>query len=135
MPTAAGACYTLTFPASTTEMFDATLDTTGVAHVAFFAEHVPTEFEFDTHYFMSTDLATDIEPVAQTDPQEYNCRFHTVNGVNSCAQAFYIIQAHHDYCPTTPSPATRRSSSTRGRASARAAPSAAGTTRRSTPAR
>jgi len=99
VPTAAGACYTLTFPASTTEMFDATLDTTGVAHVAFFAEHVPTEFEFDTHYFMSTDLATDIEPVAQTDPQEYNCRFHTVNGVNSCAQAFYIIQAHHDYCP------------------------------------
>ena len=48
---------------------------------------------------MSTDLATDIEPVAQTDAQEYNCRFHTVNGVNACAQAFYIIQAHHDYCP------------------------------------
>ena len=73
-PTAAGACYTLTFPADAVTDFHATVTTTNIANVAFFAEHVPTEFERDTHYFMSTDLATDIEPAAQTDPEEYNCR-------------------------------------------------------------
>ena len=64
-PTEAGACYTLTFPTTnpSTNDFHATVDTTGVANVAFFGEHGPTEFERDTHYFMSTDLATDIEPV------------------------------------------------------------------------
>ena len=51
------------FPTDTSKDFHAIVDTTGVAHVAFFAEHVPAEFERDTHYFMSTDLATDIEPV------------------------------------------------------------------------
>merc|ERR1740138_737896 len=64
-PTATGACYTLTFPAATVD-FSATVDTTGVANVAFFAEHVPTEFERDKHYFLSNDMATDIEPLAQT---------------------------------------------------------------------
>jgi len=42
----------------------ATVDTTGIAGVAFFTAHMPTEFERDTHYFMSTDLATDIEPAS-----------------------------------------------------------------------
>ena len=71
-PTEAGACYTLTFPTTnpSTNDFHATVDTTGVANVAFFGEHGPTEFERDTHYFMSTDLATDIEPAAQTDAEE-----------------------------------------------------------------
>jgi len=63
-PTASGACYQLTFPEDASADFQANVDTTGVANVAFFGEHVPTEFERDTHYFMSTDLATDIEPVA-----------------------------------------------------------------------
>ena len=74
-PTEAGACYTLTFPADAATDFHATIATTGVANVVFFAEHVPTEFERDTHYFMSTDPATEIEPAAETDPEEYNCRF------------------------------------------------------------
>ena len=78
-PTEAGACYTLTFPIDPANDFHATIDTTGVANVAFFGEHVPTEFERDTHYFMSTDLTTDIEAgedkKAQTDAEEYNCRF------------------------------------------------------------
>jgi hypothetical protein len=42
----------------------ATIDTTGIANVAFFTAHVPTEFERDKHYFMSTDLTTDNEPVS-----------------------------------------------------------------------
>jgi len=99
-PTAAGACYSLTFPTDATVDFTATVDTTGVSNVVFFAEHVPTEFERDTHYFMSTDLATDIEPAAQTDNKEYNCKVGVdADGLKVCAQAFFIIQAHHDYCP------------------------------------
>ena len=74
-PTEAGACYTLIFPTDATSDFHATINTLGVANLAFFAEHVPTEFERDTHYFMSTDPATEIEPAAETDPEEYNCRF------------------------------------------------------------
>jgi hypothetical protein len=119
-PTAAGACYTLTFPTTNpaTTDFHATVNTAGVANVAFFTAHMPTEFERDTHYFVSTDLATDVEPEAQTDALEYNCKFHKdASQVKVCAQAFLVIQAHHDYCPTTPSRAGRRSSSTSGRAS------------------
>jgi hypothetical protein len=73
-PKKAGACYTLTFPTDPATDFHATVTTTGVANVAFFGEHGPTEFERDTHYFMSTDLDTDIEPAAETDAEEYNCR-------------------------------------------------------------
>jgi hypothetical protein len=99
-PTAAGACYTLTFPTDVTVDFHATVSTAGVANVAFFTAHGPTEFERDTHYFMSTDLATDIEPAAQTYGKEYNCKSNVdANGLNVCAQAFFIIQSHHDYCP------------------------------------
>ena len=53
-PTEAGACYTLTFPTDPAIDFHATVTTTGVANVAFFTQHAPTEFERDTHYFMST---------------------------------------------------------------------------------
>ena len=61
---------------------------------------MPTEFERDTHYFMSTDLSTDIEAEAETDAHEFNCKFHkNADQVKVCAQAFYVIQAHHDYCP------------------------------------
>ena len=66
-PTAAGACYTLTFPANAATDFNAPVTTSGVANVAFFTAHMPTEFERDTHYFMSTDLATDIEAVHELD--------------------------------------------------------------------
>ena len=72
-------------PASTTTNFEATLDTTGVAHVAFFAEHVPTEFEFDTHYFMSTDLATDIEPAATLGAAVAHDHGRRLSGDNECA--------------------------------------------------
>ena len=62
-PTTAGACVTVQFPTDASKDFYATVNTAGVAHVAFFTAHVPVEFERDTHYFMSNDLATDIEPV------------------------------------------------------------------------
>jgi hypothetical protein len=112
VPTDAGACYTLTFPTDPTDDFNANVDTTGVSSVAFFTGHGPTEFEFDMHYFMSTDLATDIEPapaggggcsnaLAVTDGKEYDCKYAPADaaGIKQCAKAFYIIQAHHDYCP------------------------------------
>ena len=59
-PTAAGACYTLTFPTvnqSTTD-FHLTIATAGVDHVAFFTAHMPTEFERDTHYLMGGTACT-----------------------------------------------------------------------------
>ena len=99
-PTAVGACYTLTFPTNASVDFHATVNTAGVDNVAFFTAHMPTEFEGDMHYFMSTDLQTDVEPEATTDALEYNCKFHKDDSqVKVCAQAFLVIQAHHDYCP------------------------------------
>ena len=68
-PTAAGACYTLTFPTtnpSTTD-FHLTIATTGVAHVAFYTAHGPTEFERDTHYLMSDGMTADEMKTATTD--------------------------------------------------------------------
>ena len=74
-PTAAGGCSTLTFPDAATN-FTATIDTSGVDRVAFFAEHTPTEFGRDGRYFLSTDLTVNVKPDEQTDREEYNCRFH-----------------------------------------------------------
>ena len=31
--------------------------------------------------------------------REYNCKFLKNGDVKTCAQAFLIIQSHHDYCP------------------------------------
>ena len=67
-PTAAGACYTLTFPTtnpSTTD-FHLTIDTTGVGHVAFFTAHMPTEFERDTHYLMDGTCANAADMASAT---------------------------------------------------------------------
>jgi hypothetical protein len=89
VPTATGACYTLTFPTNAATDFHATVNTAGVANVAFFTAHMPTEFERDTHYFMSTDLATDIEPAVQTDAEEYNCRF-SISIYQSINQPIYL---------------------------------------------
>ena len=111
-PTEAGACYTLTFPTDPATDFHATVTTTGVANVAFFGEHGPTEFERDTHYLMkdgmtAVDMASatsagsggPVEPGAETDAEEFNCRFLKDGPIKTCAQAFLVIQAHHDYCP------------------------------------
>lgn len=78
-PTSTGACYKLMFPAANVD-FTATVDATNVANIAAFAEHVPTEFERDTHYFLDT-AGTDIEPAAETDAEEYNGREYTANGI------------------------------------------------------
>jgi len=95
-PTTAGACYTLTFPTNAAHNFTATVSTAGVANLAFFVEHMPTERD----YFMSTNLTRDVKPAAQTDMEEYNCKFHkAAQDIKVCAQAFYVIQAHHDHCP------------------------------------
>ena len=71
-PTADGVCVTLTFPTNPATDFYATIDTDGVAHTAFFAEHVPIEFERDIHYLMEATADADLgttatpnEPIAQ----------------------------------------------------------------------
>jgi len=56
-------CYTLVFDqdAAGTKFV---IDTTGVTAVAFFGQHLPTEFEETEHYFKDM-TGVDIEPVAQ----------------------------------------------------------------------
>ena len=59
----ADTCYELHFDANAD---DSTypVDASGAANIAFFAQHFPTEFERDTHYFQDAS-GTDIEPMAQ----------------------------------------------------------------------
>ena len=57
----AGVCYTLEFGSGSESTY--TIDTTGVSHVAIFAEHFPTEFESDRHYLQDAADA-DVEPIA-----------------------------------------------------------------------
>ena len=102
-----------------------TVDTTGASHVAFFTAHMPTEFERDMHYFMSTDLATDIEPAATLGAavahdhgrrlsekpvlekvpivNERNSRRRLANSGSCCNNAtqqgaWKQVVAYHDYC-------------------------------------
>ena len=56
-------CYKLLFDPNTDDS-RFTVDASGVAAIAFFAQHFPTEFERDTHYFQDAS-GTDIEPMAQ----------------------------------------------------------------------
>ena len=59
-----GMCYKLKFMASTLDTAY-TVDTAGHTAVAFFTQHLPTEFERTEHYFKDAAAGTDIEPVAQ----------------------------------------------------------------------
>jgi zinc transporter ZupT len=61
MPAPGGSCFTLAVDES---MDDSAwlIDTTGLSGVAMYAQHVPTEFERDTHYFRDS-AGGDIEPV------------------------------------------------------------------------
>ena len=74
-PTTSGVCYLLTF--STT--VDATngftdslfaMDTTGLSGVVIAGQHVPTEFERDTHYLYDS-AGVDVEPVAEEGGMRY----------------------------------------------------------------
>ena len=60
---AANTCYHLQFDASTWQTLFK-VDTSAVSGVAFFAEHVPTEFEATAHY-LKDDVGTDIEPLGE----------------------------------------------------------------------
>merc|ERR1719486_1417615 len=68
-PTAEGVCVTLTFPTNAADDFHATIDTTGVAHTAFFTAHMPTEFERDIHYLMQAVADADLG-LESTEPNE-----------------------------------------------------------------
>merc|ERR1719384_221233 len=57
-------CYLLTFD---TTRWETTfpIDASGADAIAFFAQHLPIEFEEDTHYLKLVETGEDIEPVAQ----------------------------------------------------------------------
>ena len=59
---AEGSCFELHVGVGDDSTF--TIDTTGVSALAAYAQHVPTEFERDTHY-LADSAGNDIEPVAQ----------------------------------------------------------------------
>jgi len=56
-------CYKLVFDQSSDQSMY-TVNAAGVTAIAFFGQHLPTEFEETEHYFKDT-TGTDIEPVAQ----------------------------------------------------------------------
>jgi hypothetical protein len=60
-----GKCYKLVFDQANAQT-KFTIDATGVKYIAFFAQHLPTEFEATEHYFKDKTGA-DIEPMVQ-DP-------------------------------------------------------------------
>ena len=111
-PTASG-CFNFLF--SGQDDFTATINTAGVSNLFIFAQHVPTEFERDTHYLL--DMAdTDIEPVASVgapaghDHRRLSQAVETPAGrrrlgsLGSCCNndhqigAFRQIVAYHDLC-------------------------------------
>ena len=60
---AVGTCYELHFDASSADS-TFTIDASGATNVAIFTEHVPTEFERDTHYLRGAS-GVDVEPAAE----------------------------------------------------------------------
>jgi len=68
-PTTAGVCYTLTFDDSVdTTTF--TIDTTGLTGLVIAGQHVPLEFESDTHYLYDSAGVYN-EPIAQEGGLRY----------------------------------------------------------------
>jgi hypothetical protein len=61
---AAGVCYDLTFNVSRWET-TFPIDATATTAIAFFAQHLPTEFEKDTHYLKLVVSGEDIESIAE----------------------------------------------------------------------
>ena len=59
-------CYNLHFDTDVWQTLYK-IDTTGMSHVAIFAEHFPTEFERDAHY-LKDDNGDDIEPTHEIPP-------------------------------------------------------------------
>ena len=64
----ASTCYSLVFD-QTTHLSLYNIDATGVTNVAFYAEHVPTEFERNSHYLKDVN-GEDIEPLHQLPEAE-----------------------------------------------------------------
>ena len=62
-PSATSSCYRLVFDADAWQTLYQ-IDATGFSCVAFFAEHVPTEFEATAHY-LKDSIGEDVEPIDQ----------------------------------------------------------------------
>ena len=61
---ASGKCYELTFDSNRWET-TFPIDASSTSAIAFFAQHLPTEFEDDSHYLKLVSTGEDIEPVAE----------------------------------------------------------------------
>merc|ERR1740123_1865843 len=61
---ASGKCYEITFDTTRWET-TFSIDARDTSAIAFFAQHLPTEFEEDTHYLKLVSTGEDIEPVAE----------------------------------------------------------------------
>merc|ERR1719171_1539878 len=67
-PAAEGSCFELHVGTGDDSTF--TINTAGISGLAVYAQHVPIEFERDTHYLYDSS-GTDIEPVAQDGPKAW----------------------------------------------------------------
>lgn len=86
---AAGVCYKLIFDAdSHLTLFK--IDATGVSNIAFFAEHVPTEFERNSHYLKDV-AGEDIEPMAELPEEEINRPWGTALGAAFVVNVMTLI--------------------------------------------
>ena len=86
-----GTCYDLQFSDPTDTTVTLTI-TGGTGHVAFFTEHVPIEFERDTHYlYAGTDPTASVEPSAQSTDGSCCNNPHQIG-------AFKQVVAYHDLC-------------------------------------
>lgn len=92
-------CYMLKFNEDLTDShWDINTESTNA--LAIFTAHNPMEFERDTH-FLQDPAGEDIEtPEPGTLNQDKGCS-DEIDGVKTCQQAFFTIQAHHDYCNHT----------------------------------
>merc|ERR1719387_1051648 len=73
-------CYKLVFDQSNSQSLF-TIDASAAGAIAFFAEHLPTEFE-DTEHYLKDVTGVDIEPVAQ-DPDGGHGHAHGHGGAEA----------------------------------------------------
>ena len=102
-------CYTLTLDQAAAES-KYMIDTTGIAHIVMFAEHLPIEFEDSAHYLVNTvgegtADEVDVEPsVQKPDPAGKCCESQTdmfgstADSVKATIGAFKSVVAYHDLC-------------------------------------
>ena len=99
-------CYELHFD-STSDDSTFTIDASGAANVAIFAQHFPTEFERDTHYLQDAS-GTDIEPAAEEGAGDGHAHGHD-HGSGQASCGCESQEADHPFAINCTDVATIRS--------------------------